>query len=133
MHDVGCPRKMAKPYENTTRTAAGQAHPAICAYVAATAWRYGAGGPFCGAPALPGSSYCAPHHALCALVAGSAEAAGAARAQADAGGEPPPGLISRALIRHELPLPLEVDADEDPRELAACLDLPARAAAAEEG
>ena len=104
---------------------------ATCAYVAAVAWRYGAGDPFCGAPSLPGSPYCAPHHALCALVAGSAEAAGAVRAQSDPEGEappPPPGLI-----RSELPLPLELDAEEDPRELAACLDLPVRAAAAEEG
>lgn len=129
MHDVGCPGIIANPYENTTRTIAGQVRPATCAYVAAIAWRYGAGDPFCGAPAVPGSSYCAPHHALCALVAGSAEAAGAARAQADAGGETPP---LPGLIRNELPLPLEVDADEDPRELAACLDLPVRVGADEE-
>jgi hypothetical protein len=38
-----------------------------CGYVVAATWRYGAPDPFCDAPALPGSSYCAAHRALCAV------------------------------------------------------------------
>lgn len=37
-----------------------------CAYIAAGTWRAGAA-PFCGAPVVPGSSYCARHAPLCGV------------------------------------------------------------------
>ncbi|MGH7034880.1 MAG: hypothetical protein ACREFL_14205, partial [Stellaceae bacterium] len=37
-----------------------------CVYIAAAKWRAGAA-PFCGAPVLPGSAYCARHAPLCGV------------------------------------------------------------------
>jgi hypothetical protein len=39
----------------------------LCGYVVTPDWRYGAGSPFCDAPALPGGSYCARHRRRCVL------------------------------------------------------------------
>lgn len=41
-----------------------------CVYITAPTWRAGTA-PFCGAPALPGSSYCARHALLCGVDAAS--------------------------------------------------------------
>jgi hypothetical protein len=53
--------------------ASSAAEPAPCAFIAAAEWAVGAV-PFCGAPSLPGSSYCAAHHRLCHLDPASAPA-----------------------------------------------------------
>ncbi|HTC18474.1 MAG TPA: hypothetical protein VK690_05125, partial [Stellaceae bacterium] len=62
-----------------------------CGFVVAP----GSSQPFCDAPALPGSSYCARHHALCAVKPDSDEAARLLRDQDSAAaraGPPPPEL-----------------------------------------
>src|SRR5260370_38637117 len=72
-----------------------RAVPERCGYVARAGWRYGKGAPFCDAPALPGSSYCARHRALCTIAPGTAaaEIAGPALDRAaDAAPAPPPEL-----------------------------------------
>src|SRR5258706_16239042 len=74
--------------ENITRTIADGAPlvtargaaPERCGYVARAGWRYGGATPFCDAPALPGSSYCAGPRALCTIAPGSAAAETAAPA-----------------------------------------------------
>ena len=95
--------------------------PALCSYVVAEGWHYGAPPPFCDAPAAPGSSYCAEHRALCAVPLGSVAATRVLAAQAHAAGSgtalPPP------------PEPLEIDADE----ALNALDLPRRDDAGGEG
>jgi hypothetical protein len=48
---------------------------ARCGYVADARWHYGAGSPFCDAPAVAGTSYCARHLALCTVPAASPEGA----------------------------------------------------------
>jgi hypothetical protein len=62
-----------------------------CGFVVAP----GSNHPFCDAPALRGSSYCARHHALCAVAPDSEEAVWLARDQDNAAsraGPPPPEL-----------------------------------------
>lgn len=52
---------------NKTRTktkSSPQRPDGSCVYITAAKWRVGAA-PFCGAPVLPGSSYCARHAVLC--------------------------------------------------------------------
>jgi hypothetical protein len=61
-----------------------------CSYVDAEAWRYADPSPFCDAPAVRGSAYCARHQALCRLAPGSPAAIAAAEALAQAGETPPP-------------------------------------------
>lgn len=102
---------------------------AQCGYVDAEAWHYGEGNPFCDAPALPGSSYCARHQALCAVAPDSPAGAAAARAlaeAADAATVPPPELAFLAAVT----LP-ELEAEAEPGDIAACVDLPPARGAAE--
>lgn len=78
--------------------------------------------PFCDAPALPGSSYCARHRALCILAPGSAAAESAARAlDAAAAAAPAPPRELAFLGAASVP-ELEAAAERD--DIAACLDLP---------
>ena len=112
-------RTIAEPGALVIRRAAA----APCGYVARGSWRYGEAGPFCDAPAVPGSSYCAEHRALCTIAPGSAAAAGAARAldqAADAARTPPPELFFLAAAP-----PPELDAAAEPEDIAGCLDVPA--------
>jgi len=124
--------------ENITRTIAEKpplvtsrrAAPERCGYVARDGWRYGKGAPFCDAPALPGSSYCARHRALCTIAPGTEAAETAARAldhAADAAPAPPPELafLDAASVA-------ELDAAAEPEDIAACLDLPPEGGAAAE-
>lgn len=98
-----------------------RAHPGAasrrCGYVVASRWHYGAPDPFCGAPAVPGSSYCALHRSLCAVDPASAAGRRLAVRQAAA---------ARAVLPAEFP-PLaapEPLPDPDPVEALAGLDLP---------
>lgn len=132
-------------YENITRTIAqppalvtlqlvtgnGAAAPDRCGYVVREGWRYGMAPPFCDAPALPGSSYCAHHRALCIVAPGSAAAERAARRldeAAAAESAPPPGELEY-LDAAAVP-ELEAAAERD--DIAACLDLPPRGSTARE-
>ena len=88
--------------------------PARCGYVVAEDWRYGGAGPFCDAPAVPGSSYCARHLALCAVAPGTkaakrilADQAAAARSN----GTPPETAGSVPALTEPEPLDAEADAD----------------------
>jgi len=124
-----------KPYENITRTiarppalvtlplvASSAAAPDRCGYVVREGWRYGMAPPFCDTPALPGSSYCAQHRAICILAPGSAAAARAARALDEAAAPAP----------RELAFLPELEAAAERDDIAACLDLPAGGGAATE-
>jgi hypothetical protein len=93
-------------------------------------WRYGEAAPFCDAPALPRSSYCAHHRALCTIAPGSTAAETAGRALdhiADAASAPPPELAY--LDAASVP---ELEAAAEPADIAACLDLPSEGNAAAE-
>jgi hypothetical protein len=125
-------------YENITRTiarsaslvTAGNGEGERCGYVALVGWRYGEATPFCDAPALPGSSYCARHRSLCIIAPGSAAAESAARALdqvASAAPAPPPEL---AFLDAAAVPELEAAAERD--DIAACLDLPPGGGAASE-
>lgn len=94
-----------------------------CGYVAAKTWRYGAGDPFCNAPAVKGSSYCARHRARCAIAPASEAGTQAAAALLRAGDrESAPPAEFAYLV---LPLMPELEADAEPRDIAGCLDVPA--------
>jgi hypothetical protein len=78
--------------------------------------------PFCDAPALPGSSYCERHRALCEIAPRSPAGLAAARAltrDADAAPPPPADLAFLAASA-----PPEIEAEAEPQDIAACLDLP---------
>ena len=83
--------------------------------------RPGAIGPFCGAPAIPRSAYCARHHRICVLSAASAagQADAATLATEAEAAEPPPELAH--LIPPTLP---EQQGEEQPAELRVLLDHP---------
>jgi hypothetical protein len=86
--------------------------------------------PFCDAPALPGSSYCAQHRALCIVAPGSAAAERAARTldEAAAAASGSPGELE-FLDAAAVP---ELDAAAERDDIAACLDLPPGGGAAAE-
>jgi hypothetical protein len=84
-----------------------------CSYVEAEDWHYGEGSPFCDAPTVPGSSYCARHKALCRL-------------DPDAEAELPPAEPGQ-------PDPPEPLIPTEPEEVLPALDLPARPADSDEG
>ena len=85
--------------------------------------------PFCDAPPLPRSSYCAHHHAICVIAPGSDAAEMAARRLDEAAAEvaPSPGelafLDAAAVPEHE------AAAERD--DIAALLHLPSDGAASE--
>jgi len=85
--------------------------------------------PFCDAPALPGSSYCPHHHALCVIAPGSAAADGAARSLAEAAAAAA-SLRGLAFLDAAAVPELEAAAERD--DIAACLDLPPHGGAAAE-
>lgn len=75
----------------------------------------------CGAPALPGSPYCRRHRRLCSLPPGSEAAIRELRAlERDAAGaaEVPPDLAYLASVAAP-----ELDAADEPRDIAGCLDV----------
>lgn len=79
-----------------TPSRAGGRPTASCVFVVRDTWRYGEGDPFCGRPAVAGSAYCAPHHALCRASPRSLPARRALALPDDA--PPPPGLAPRELL-----------------------------------
>jgi len=125
------PSPLSAVDENTTRTISQAPNRNLsararrrCSYVAAEGWRYGAGDPFCAAPALAEGSYCAAHQALCRIEAGSPAADRAARAlqrAAEAAPAPPAELAFLDLAA----IP-DLDGELDAQDIAACLDLPDR-------
>ncbi len=77
---------------NRTTSDLGEKIGPTCCFIAAESWPAGEP-PFCGAPALPGSPYCASHASLCAAAARSPKGARIALAQdLAARAEPPPEL-----------------------------------------
>src|SRR5579883_510785 len=137
MHDARGPEGMFASEENITRTIAdsgcvvtslsrGSSSAAerrrSCSFIAAEGWTYGMDAPFCDAPALPGSSYCERHRALCEIAPRSPAGLAAARAltrDADAAPPPPADLAFLAASA-----PPEIEAEAEPQDIAACLDLP---------
>jgi hypothetical protein len=94
-----------------------------CAYIAAGTWRVGAA-PFCGAPVLPGSSYCARHAPLCGVdpgsergeqIAAEQDAVAAMSLLPDLGtcAVPEPLEEEGALEAWDLPCPIASDAEEE--------------------
>jgi len=93
-----------------------------CSFIVREHWRYGGAEPFCNAPSVPGSAYCARHLARCTASAESeAELAGAAEVP-----PPPPelGYLAEAALPELLP--------EDEGELRALLDVQPAAPGGEE-
>jgi hypothetical protein len=81
----------------------------------------GAGPRFCGAPALPGSAYCRHHHRLCLIEPGSVAAGRAIRdleREAARSATVPDELAFLASVAVA-----ELDSADEPRDIAACLDL----------
>lgn len=115
--------------ENKTSTTVTHVSSDVTAVGAARRYRAGLCGyvvapgiaPFCDRPALPGSSYCASHHARCAVAPASPDFAMIAEGQARAGGTLamlPPEL--GWLAAPATPEPI----DEYDEEWPAGLDLP---------
>jgi hypothetical protein len=112
------------PADVTGSCNAGRRAVRPCSYVVATAWRYGGPDPFCNAPAVPGSSYCPRHHALCEGTAGEASAVELADNVVFL---PPPELAHLAAT----PLPDALD-ESEPADALEGFALP-RGVTAEEG
>jgi hypothetical protein len=79
--------------------------PGNCRFIAAERWEAGAA-PYCGAPVLPGSSYCPSHRRLCYIDPASPQAVGIVIAQKLAGRIPPPRKL-KCLVTSSLPEPDE--------------------------
>ena len=82
-------------------------------------WRYGDGDPFCGAPTVEGSAYCATHRALCQIPPGTRAGIAAARAlrrEAETATPPASGLLDAPALP-ELESAAEVAALVDLRRL----------------
>jgi hypothetical protein len=91
-----------------------------CSYVVTATWRYGAPDPFCTAPALAGSSYCATHRALCAVDPVSSEGRRLARGQAAAASVPLPEAFPPLAMPEPVP-------ETEPEEALVHLHLPGAA------
>jgi hypothetical protein len=78
--------------------------------------------PFCDAPAVPGSSYCAHHHAICVIAPGSAAAEMAARRLEEAAAAA--RASPRDLAFLDAAAVPELEAAAERGDIAACLDLP---------
>lgn len=91
-----------------------------CGYVVAAMWRYGAPDPFCDAPALPGSSYCEAHHALCAVDPATEEGRRLAKSQASAALTVLPDAFPPLAAPEPVP-------ETEPDEALGEIDLPATA------
>ena len=107
---------------NKTRTMSQEPNGG-CVYIIAATWRVGAA-PFCGAPVLPGSSYCARHAVLCGVdpasergeqIAAEQDAAAAVDLLPDceACAVPEPLEEDGAIEAWELPSPIASDAEEE--------------------
>jgi len=75
----------------------------------------------CPAPALPGSAYCAKHRRICTVDPQSGDGARAIRAlerEAQTPSAVPPEFFH--LIGQFVP---ELDSDDEPRDIAACIDI----------
>lgn len=94
-----------------------------CVYITVAKWRAGAA-PFCGAPVLPGSSYCARHAPLCGVdpasergeqIAAEQDAAAAMSLLPDleAYAVPEPLDEEGALEAWDLPCPIANNAEEE--------------------
>ena len=93
---------------------------ARCAFVAREPGTEGRSSPFCDAPALRGSAYCAEHHAVCDFAPGSEESERLGRdLDREAETVPPPPEELSFLASVEIPEP---EPDEEPEDLSACLD-----------
>src|SRR5690348_9764902 len=131
--DENITRTIAQPPAFVTpRLVAGSGAAALdrCGYVVREGWRYGMTSPFCDAPALPGSSYCAHHRALCIIAPGSAAAAIAARTLDDAAAADAASPGELAFLDAAGTPDLDAAAERD--DIAACLDLPPGGGAATE-
>jgi hypothetical protein len=97
-----------------------------CGYVMAAQWRYGAGDPFCNAPAVRGSSYCAEHRALCEVDPETIEGQLLAGDQAAA---------AHAVLPDEFPSLTAPEAlpDVEPDEGLAAIDVPPAPPADDQG
>lgn len=131
-------RKGREHVENKSRTQAqiardatavnenGMVNPAgtlsQCSFIVTERWRFGGAEPFCNAPAVPGSAYCARHLAHCAA-APETELALAGEVEA-----PPPPPELRYLREAALPEVLPEAEDE----LRALLDVRPREPRGEE-
>lgn len=103
MHQPPRPEWLSlSPHENISGTssqetsAESDASGGCCAFVTVNNWRYGDGDPFCGAPAVAGSAYCAVHRALCQIPPGTRAGIAAARAlrrEAEIAAPPALGLL----------------------------------------
>ncbi len=134
MHGGVRPRKVLVLQGNTTRTidlpppiVTGEAvatdrRGGGCSFVVIEDWHYGAGDPFCGAPAEPRSPYCALHRALCVVPLETPAARAAKRAlRAAARAETPPPAALAFLAPWAVPDP--GIAPEETRAVMASLDL----------
>ena len=130
--DKNITRTIARPAALVTLplVAGGTAAPDRCGYVVRAGWRYGMAPPFCDTPALPGSSYCAQHRALCIIAPGSAAAEIAARMLDKAAAAAPKSPRELAFLDAAGVPELEAAAERD--DIAACLDLPPGGGAATE-
>ncbi|MGH6980314.1 MAG: hypothetical protein ACREFC_03830 [Stellaceae bacterium] len=78
----------------------------------------------CALPALPGSAYCATHRLLCVIDPETGDGARAIRALEREARDPsavPPEFAH--LLGQRLP---ELEADDEPRDIAGCLDIAPR-------
>ena|SRR5579883_831102 len=138
MHDATHPGKSLASNENKKETIAdsgwivtslSEGRPIAaerrrsCSFIAAEGWTYGRGDPFCDAPALPDSSYCERHRALCEIAPHSPAGLAAAHALVRTADIAPPPPADLAFLSASAPP--EVDAEAEPKDIAACLDLPA--------
>jgi len=127
-HRGACESRKGREYiENKSRTKIardatavnenGMVNPADtrsqCSFIVTARWRFGGADPFCNAPAVPGSAYCARHLARCAA-APESELALAGDVEA-----PPPPPELRYLREAALPELLPEAEDE----LRALLDV----------
>lgn len=81
----------------------------------------GEDGAFCDAPALAGSAYCGPHHDLCAVRPGSEAARDAIRNIEREAARMAPVPDEFAYL--SCVSPPELDCADDPRDIAACIDV----------
>src|SRR5579883_1559537 len=139
MHDATGPQERLASQENITRTIADSGCVVTsplkgssscrrsCSFIAAEGWTYGMDAPFCDAPALPGSSYCERHRALCEIAPRSPAGLAAARAltrDADAAPPPPADLAFLAASA-----PPEIEAEAEPQDIAPASIFPGKTAA----
>jgi hypothetical protein len=113
------PRRLAPDKNKQATSACLNRRPAPCSFVISGDDALPGVPRFCDAPALPGSAYCAEHHARCAVRPDSAAGRRAIRRLKHAAGQaadPPRDLAHLASVEVA-----ELDSGDDPAEIAACL------------